>query len=169
MTQPTFNRVFNVLFLCTANSARSIMSEGLLNILGHGRFNAYSAGTHPSGEINRYTIELLQSIGYDTSHLHSKSWQEFEGRNAPHMDIVITVCDDARGEVCPSWPGHPISAHWAYEDPSGETEEEKHASYCKIFAQIKRRIDLLVSLPSEKLEHLTLNNLVQEIGQTPLN
>jgi arsenate reductase (thioredoxin) len=166
MTQPTFNRVFSVLFLCTANSTRSIMSEGLLNILGHGRFNAYSAGTHPSGQIHPYTIELLHSIGYDARDLHSKSWREFEGYNAPHMDIIITVCDQAKGEVCPSWPGHPISAHWGYEDPSGESEDEKYASYCKIFAQIKRRIDLLVSLPSEKLEHLALSNQVQDIGKT---
>ncbi|MDW5416095.1 arsenate reductase ArsC [Iodobacter sp. CM08] len=168
MTQPTFNRVFNVLFLCTANSARSVMSEGLLNILGQGRFNAYSAGTHPSGQIHPYTIELLQSIGYETSHLHSKSWQEFEHSNAPHMDIIITVCDKAHGEACPAWPGHPISAHWGYEDPRGDTEEEKRASFSKIFAQIKRRIDLLVSLPSEKLQHLSLNDTVKEIGKTTI-
>jgi arsenate reductase len=165
MTQPAFNQVFNVLFLCTANSARSVMSEGLLNILGEGRFKAYSAGTHPSGFIHPYTIELLHSIGYETSHLYSKSWQEFEHSNAPHMDIIITVCDQAHGEACPTWPGHPISAHWGYEDPHGENETEMRASFSRIFAQIKRRIDLLVSLPSEKLQHLSLNDTVQAIAR----
>lgn len=167
MGQPAYNRVFNVLFLCTGNSARSIMSEGLLNVFGQGRFHAYSAGTSPAEQISPFAIELLQGIGYNTSRLRPKSWQEFEGPNAPHMDIVITVCDQARGEACPAWPGHPVTAHWAYEDPHGTTDEELRASFSKIFTQIKRRVDLLISLPTEKLEHLSLNDAaVQDIGKT---
>lgn len=158
------DKVFNVLFLCTANSARSVMSEGLLNVLGKGRFRAFSAGSYPSGRVNPHAIALLDGIGYDTSALRSKSWEEFEGPDAPQMDIVITVCDKAKGEVCPIWPGHPITAHWGYEDPHGETEEALRASFSKIFAQIKRRIDLLVSLPEDKLAHLALADTVREIG-----
>jgi arsenate reductase len=160
------DKVFNVLFLCTANSARSVMSEGLLNVLGKGRFRAFSAGSYPSGRVNPHAIALLDGIGYDTSALRSKSWEEFEGPDAPQMDIVITVCDKAKGEVCPIWPGHPITAHWGYEDPHGETEEALRASFSKIFAQIKRRIDLLVSLPEDKLAHLALADTVREIGAT---
>ncbi|SFZ76980.1 arsenate reductase ArsC [Chitinimonas taiwanensis] len=160
------DKVFNVLFLCTANSARSVMSEGLLNVLGKGRFRAFSAGSYPSGRVNPHAIALLDGIGYDTSVLRSKSWEEFEGPDAPQMDIVITVCDKAKGEVCPIWPGHPITAHWGYEDPHGETEEALRASFSKIFAQIKRRIDLLVSLPEDKLAHLALADTVREIGAT---
>ncbi len=160
------DKVFNVLFLCTANSARSVMSEGLLNVLGKGRFRAFSAGSYPSGRVNPHAIALLDGIGYDTSALRSKSWEEFEGPDAPQMDIVITVCDKAKGEVCPIWPGHPITAHWGYEDPHGETEAALRASFSKIFAQIKRRIDLLVSLPEDKLAHLALADTVREIGAT---
>jgi arsenate reductase len=156
------SKTYNVLFLCTANSARSIMSEGLLNILGEGRFRAYSAGSTPSGTVSPYAIELLQKIGYNTDTLHSKSWREFEGSDAPHMDIVITVCDRAHGETCPVWPGHPISAHWGYEDPHGETDDEKRASFTHIFLQIKQRIELLVSLPDDKIEHLAH---IQAIGE----
>ncbi|MEJ2795521.1 arsenate reductase ArsC [Iodobacter sp. LRB] len=160
------NKVYNVLFLCTANSARSVMSEGWLNILGKGRFKAFSAGSHPSGQINPHAITLLNGIGYDTSTLRSKSWEEFEAADAPHMDIVITVCDNAKGEVCPIWPGHPLTAHWGYEDPHGETEEEKLASFRKVFLQIKQRISLLVSLPDEKLASLALKDVVRDIGES---
>lgn len=160
------HKVFNVLFLCTANSARSVMSEGWLNVLGKGRFQAFSAGSHPSGRVSPFAIELLDGIGYDTSSLQSKSWEVFEGPDAPHMDIIITVCDNAKGEVCPIWPGHPLTAHWGYEDPHGETDEEKRASFRKIFLQIKHRIELLVSLPDEKLEQLSLKTAIQDIGET---
>ncbi|KAF0813489.1 Glutaredoxin arsenate reductase [Andreprevotia sp. IGB-42] len=160
------NKIFNVLFLCTANSARSVMSEGWLNVLGQGRFQAFSAGSHPSGTVNPIAIELLNEIGYDTSGLYSKSWEAFEGAGASEMDIIITVCDNAKGEVCPIWPGHPLTAHWGYEDPHGETEEEKRASFKKIFFQIKRRIELLVSLPDDKLHSLALKDVVRDIGET---
>jgi len=159
-------KVFNVLFLCTANSARSVMSEGWLNVLGQGRFHAYSAGSHPSGRVNPHAIALLDAIGYDTSALRSKSWEEFEGPDAPQMDIVITVCDNAKGEVCPVWSGHPQTAHWGFEDPHGDTEEALAASFRKIFTQIKHRIELLVSLPDDKLEHLSLKTTLQDIGST---
>ena len=148
------SKTYNVLFLCTANSARSVMSEGLLNVLGEGRFKAFSAGSHPSGKVNPFAIELLNKIGYDTSTLRSKSWVEFESADAPQMDLVITVCDNAKGESCPIWPGHPITAHWGYEDPHGNTDEERRASFTHIFLQIKQRIELLVSLPDDKIEHL---------------
>ena len=161
-------KVFNVLFLCTANSARSVMSEGWLNVLGKGRFQAYSAGSHPSGRVNPHAIALLDEIGYDTSNLRSKSWEEFDGPDAPHMDIVVTVCDNAKGQVCPIWPGHPLTAHWGYEDPHGNTEEEKRESFRKIFLQIKQRIELLVSLPDDKLEHLALKEAVRDIGEHPV-
>ncbi|GAB7129654.1 arsenate reductase ArsC [Silvimonas sp. JCM 19000] len=160
------HHIFNVLFLCTANSARSIMSEGLLNVLGEGRFKAFSAGSHPSGRVNPFAIELLQEIGYDTTALRSRSWAEFDDATAPHMDIVITVCDNARGEVCPIWPGHPITAHWGFEDPHGATDDEKRESFRKVFFQIKQRIELLVNLPDDKLEHLALQQAVQAIGAT---
>jgi arsenate reductase (thioredoxin) len=163
------SKVYNVLFLCTANSARSVMSEGWLNMLGKGRFKAFSAGSHPSGQINPYAITLLNDIGYDTSVLRSKSWEEFEAADAPHMDIVITVCDNAKGEVCPIWPGHPLTAHWGYEDPHGETAEEKHASFRKVFLQIKQRVSLLVSLPDEKLASLALKDMVRDIGESKVN
>ncbi|STQ91555.1 arsenate reductase ArsC [Iodobacter fluviatilis] len=163
------NKVYNVLFLCTANSARSVMSEGWLNMLGKGRFKAFSAGSHPSGQVNPYAITLLNEIGYDTSALRSKSWEEFEAADAPHMDIVITVCDNAKGELCPIWPGHPLTAHWGYEDPHGETEEEKQASFRKVFLQIKQRVLLLASLPDEKLASLALKDVVRDIGESKLD
>lgn len=161
-------KVFNVLFLCTGNSARSVMSEGLLNVLGEGRFKAFSAGSKPNGRVNPHAIALLDQIGYATAELRSKSWTEFEGPDAPQMDIIITVCGNAANEVCPMWPGHPTSAHWGYEDPHGETEDEARASFLKIFAQIKQRIQYLVNLPDSKLEQLALKSSLIEIAEKPL-
>lgn len=162
------SKTFNVLFICTANSARSIMSEGLLNHLGKGRFKAYSAGSKPGTQPNPFAIELLQKVGYDTSAMYSKSWDVFEGADAPVMDIVITVCGNAANETCPIWPGHPTTAHWGYDDPHGETAEEKRASFAKIFTQIKRRVELLTSLPDDKLENLALKTSLQNIAESPL-
>ncbi|WP_043648706.1 arsenate reductase ArsC [Chitinilyticum litopenaei] len=156
------SKKFNVLFLCTANSARSIMSEGLLNHLGGERFQAYSAGSQPGTQPNPLAIELLQKLGHDTSYMYSKSWDVFEGEDAPKMDIIITVCGNAAKETCPYWPGHPVTAHWGYDDPHGETEEEKRQSFAKIFLQIKHRIELLISLPDEKIAHLAH---IREIGE----
>ncbi len=161
-------KTFNVLFLCTGNSGRSIMSEGLLNLLGQGRFKAYSAGSQPAAKPNPFAIELLQKAGYDTSGMYSKSWNVFDEPGAPVMDMVITVCGNAAKEVCPIWPGHPATAHWGYDDPVGETDEEKRMAFFKVFNQIKQRIEVLVSLPDEKLERLSLKASLQEIGQKPL-
>lgn len=161
-------KIYNVLFLCTGNSARSIMSEGLLSVLGGQRFRAFSAGSKPNGRVNPHAIALLDEIGFDTSSLRSKSWSEFEGPDAPQMDIIVTVCGNAANEVCPMWPGHPATAHWGYEDPHGGTEEELRASFVKIFAQIKRRIEFLVSLPDAKLDHLALKSSLDEIGAKPV-
>lgn len=162
-------KTFNVLFLCTGNTGRSIMGEGLLNLLGQGRFKAYSAGSKPGTQPNPFALEQLQKAGYDTSGMYSKSWDVFERADAPVMDIVITVCDKAAKEPCPVWPGHPLTAHWEFDNPGGATDEEKRASFFKVFRQIRRRVELLVNLPDEKLEHLALKTALQQIAQTPVN
>jgi len=151
-------RLFNVLFLCTHNSARSVMAEALLNTIGAGRFHAFSAGSMPSGRINPFALEKCKSLGYLTDDLRSKTWDEFATPGAPAMDIIITVCDDAAGEVCPVWPGHPATAHWGFPDPSRVEGDDaaKRAAFDQVFHAIRRRIDLLVNLPLEKLERLAL-------------
>ena len=159
-TQP-----YNVLFLCTANSARSVMSEGALNVLGKGRFNCYSAGSKPSGRVNPHAVAMLETIGYDVSALRSKSWDEFGEADAPKMDLIITVCGNAKNEVCPVWPGHRTSAHWGYEDPLGETEEEKRASFEKIFAQILRRTEYLLSLGEDALSPEKIKETARLVGE----
>ena len=159
-TQP-----YNVLFLCTANSARSVMSEGALNVLGKGRFTCYSAGSKPSGRVNPHAVAMLETIGYDVSALRSKSWDEFGEADAPKMDLIITVCGNAQNEVCPIWPGHPTTAHWGYEDPHGETEEEKRASFEKIFAQILRRTEYLLSLGDDALSPEKIKETARLVGE----
>jgi arsenate reductase (thioredoxin) len=161
-------KIFNVLFLCTGNSARSIMAEALLNTLGKGRFRAYSAGSHPSGSVNPYAIEQLKSIHYPMGDLRSKSWDEFASSNAPHMDFVITVCDNAAGEVCPIWPGQPVTAHWGFQDPAAfvGTEEETRLLFAKICREIKNRLDIFSMLPIEKLSRLAIKRELDQIGQT---
>ncbi len=156
---------YNVLFLCTANSARSVMSEGTLNVLGKGRFKCYSAGSKPSGRVNPHAIAMLETIGYDTSSLRSKSWDEFGGPDAPQMDLIITVCGNAKNEVCPIWPGHPTTAHWGYEDPHGETDAEKRASFEKIFAQIQRRTEYFLSLGEEALSLENIKETARKVGE----
>ena len=158
-------RKFNVLFLCTHNSARSVMAEALLNVLGRENFHAFSAGSMPSGRVNPFALEKAAAIGFDTSAVRSKSWDEFAAPGAPHMDIVITVCDNAAGEVCPIWPGHPATAHWGFPDPStteGSDDEKRHA-FKQVFFAIRRRIELLVNLPVDKLERLALANELKRI------
>ena len=152
------DRLFNVLFLCTHNSARSVMAEALLNTIGAGRFHAFSAGSMPSGRINPFALEKCKSLGYLIDDLRSKTWDEFATPGAPKMDIIITVCDDAAGEVCPVWPGHPATAHWGFPDPSRVEGDDaaKRAAFDQVFHAIRRRIDLLVNLPLEKLERLAL-------------
>ena len=158
-------RLFNVLFLCTHNSARSVMAEALLNTIGRRRFHAFSAGSMPSGRVNPFAIEMARTIGYLSDHVRSKSWDEFARPGAEKMDIIITVCDHAAGEVCPVWPGHPATAHWGFPDPSraeGSDEEKRHA-FEQVFHAIRRRIELLVNLPVDKLERLALANELKRI------
>lgn len=166
MTQPTYK----VLFLCTGNSARSIMAEALLNALGQGRFKAYSAGSHPTGFVHPLALEKLAKEGLPTVGLRSKSWEEFAGPEAPRFDFVITVCDKAAGEPCPIFPGHPITAHWGVPDPAAVegSEEEKQRAFAKAYALLKRRIALFVNLHPESLERLALEQKVRAIGQVGL-
>lgn len=158
----------NVLFLCTHNSARSILAEALLNDLGQGRFKAYSAGSSPSEnqQPNPFALRVLQHAGVSTQGLYSKSWDAFAGPEAPKMDLIITVCDSAAGEVCPIWPGHPATAHWGYPDPSdiGATEAEKLAAFNQTMLMIHRRLELFVSLPEEKLEHMHLQQSARDLS-----
>lgn len=159
-------KIYNILFLCTGNSARSIMAETILNANGNGRFKAYSAGSHPSGTVNPYALEQLQLIDCPVRGLRSKSWEEFATPDAPHMDFVITVCDNAAGETCPAWPGEPVTAHWSFMDPSGAkgTHDEIHHVFAKVCREIKTRIDLFLSLPIAKLEKLALQRELDRIG-----
>ena len=154
----------NVLFLCTGNSARSIMAEGLLNKYGHGRFKAFSAGSHPTGQVNPLALERLELEGISLADARSKSWDEFVKPDAPVMDFVITVCDNAANEICPAWPGQPISAHWGVFDPVGVEEKEKRIAFAKAFAILERRIALFTSLPIAGLERMALERQVRDIG-----
>ncbi|MFA7669654.1 MAG: arsenate reductase ArsC [Burkholderiaceae bacterium] len=163
------DKIYNVLVLCTGNSARSIMAEALINTIGKGRFRAYSAGSHPAAAVNPFAIEQVGQAGYPIDVLRSKSWDEFAGPDAPHMDFVITVCDNAAGEVCPVWPGHPITAHWGFEDPAkleGSDEEKRHA-FAKVCRQISTRVQRFCALPIDKLDHNAIKREVSEIGQLP--
>ncbi len=161
------DRVFNVLFLCTGNSARSIMAEGILNKDGAGRFKAFSAGSQPKGDINPLAVETLKKMGYPTDGLRSKKWEEFEADNAPKMDFVITVCDNAAGETCPIWPGHPIRAHWGIEDPASAegTHWEKLAAFATAFRYLRNRISAFAALPIAKLEASLLTDTMKDIGR----
>mgnify|MGYP001247286522 FL=1 len=162
------NRTFNVLFLCTGNSARSILSEALLNKRGQGQFRAFSAGSHPAGRVNPYALELLRKMGYSTDGLRSKSWDEFAAPGAPELDFVFTVCDNAAGEVCPMWPGQPITAHWGIPDPAAVdgTDEQKRKAFEDAFRILERRISLFLSLPIRSLEQLVLQERLSEIGRS---
>ena len=160
---------YNVLFLCTGNSARSILGEAYLSSKGRGRFVAYSAGSHPAGRVNPFALELLGKHRINTAGLRSKNWDEFAQPGAPRMDFVITVCDNAAGEVCPIWPGQPMAAHWGIEDPAAVqgTDEEKRRAFLKAFTELAMRINLLLNLPFEKLDRMALKARLQEIGKTP--
>ena len=159
-------RVFNVLFICTANSAHSIMAEAILNQLGVGRYRAYSAGSQPAGRVNPYAVELLQRNRFRTDSLRSKNWEEFAQPDAPAMDFVLTVCDNAAGEVCPVWPGQPMSAHWGVPDPAAVqgTEEEKQRAFSDAFITLNRRITIFLALPFDKLDKLSLQSELHRIG-----
>lgn len=158
---------YNVLFLCTGNSARSILAEAILNAEGKGKFKAYSAGSHPSGKVNSFSIELLEQCRYPTDGLRSKAWDEFAAPGAPELDFVFTVCDNAVGEVCPVWPGQPISAHWGVEDPAAveSTDEEKRKAFVKAFTVLQRRISLFASLQLDQLDRFSLQTKLRDIGK----
>jgi protein-tyrosine-phosphatase len=161
-------RVWNVLFLCTGNSARSILAEALLDRLGEGRFRAFSAGSHPKGRVHAMALEILHERGHDTSLLRSKSWDEFAEPGAPELDFVFTVCDDAAGEACPIWPGRPITAHWGMEDPAafeGPSDEQRWR-FRRTYLELMHRIELFTVLPIEALETLALQARIDEIGRS---
>ena len=160
-------KIQNVLFLCTGNSARSVMAEALLNVLGAGRFKAFSAGSFPSGKVQPIAAELARMIGYDAP-LRSKSWDEFARPGAPAMDFVFTVCDQAAGEVCPVWPGNPVTAHWGVPDPAAVegSEAERRKAFRDALRALEVRIKLFVALPMEKLDRLALKRQVDTIGHT---
>ena len=159
---------YNVLFLCTGNSARSIIAEAILNRAGRGRFKAFSAGSQPKGKINPRTLDLLRKFNYDVSTMRSKSWTEFAKPGAPDLDFVFTVCDNAAGESCPLWPGQPITAHWGIPDPvaASGTQAEIALAFKDAYRMLNRRIDLFLALPIEKLDRLVLTTRLREIGRS---
>ncbi|MES2136919.1 MAG: arsenate reductase ArsC [Pseudomonadota bacterium] len=162
------SRAYNVLFLCTGNSARSILAEAILNKEGAGRFRAFSAGSFPKGEVHPAALNLLRELGYPTDGFRSKSWDEFAADGAPPLDFVFTVCDNAAGEVCPIWPGPPMTAHWGIEDPAaveGDEETRRRAFRAAFFA-LQRRIGLFLALPLESIDELSLQSQLREIGKT---
>ncbi|MBN8818657.1 MAG: arsenate reductase ArsC [Sphingomonas sp.] len=159
-------KVYNVLFLCTGNSARSILAEALLNRDGRGRFRAYSAGSYPKGQVHPMAIELLQSLDFPTEGLRSKSWNEFTGPDAPVFDFIFTVCDNAAGETCPIWPGHPMTAHWGIEDPAAVEGEEQRDAFRRALQYLHNRIALFLNLPIEGIDRLATQRKLKDIGHT---
>lgn len=159
----------NALFLCTHNSARSIIAEAVLNRLGSGRFKAYSAGSQPSGKVHPFALDLLRQLNYDTSSLRSKSWEEFTAPDAPDLDFVFTVCDNAANEVCPVWPGQPISAHWGLPDPSAAegNDSERHFAFADTHRMLYQRISIFTNLPLASLDKLSLQKRLEDIGRNP--
>ena len=158
---------FNVLFLCTGNSARSILAEAYLNVAGRGRFAAHSAGSHPAGKVNPLALELLQKNRLPIAGLRSKDWNEFAQPGAPRLDFVFTVCDNAAGETCPVWPGQPITAHWGVADPAAATgtDDERRKAFLRAFTELRVRINLLLALPLDKLDRLVLQTKLNHIGR----
>ena len=161
-------RLFNVLFLCTGNSARSILAEAILRKAGAGRFNAWSAGSQPRGEVNPFALKVLAANEYPTDNLRSKSWDEFAGANRPHMDFVFTVCDNAAGETCPFWPGQPVTAHWGIEDPAAVqgTDIDKLHAFNGALHFMRNRVTAFVALPFASLDRMTLTKKLGDIGQS---
>jgi arsenate reductase len=161
------DRPYNVLFLCTGNSARSVLAEAILDHRGGGRFKAYSAGSHPVGRVNPVAIDLLRQARIETAGLRNKSWDEFAAPGAPSLDFVFTVCDNAAGEVCPMWPGQPVTAHWGLPDPAAVpgSDEDKARAFRDTYVMLDRRISLFTSLPIASLDRLTLGERVREIGR----
>ena len=161
------DKIYNVLFVCTGNSARSILAEALLNHAGRGRFRAFSAGSHPTGVVNPFALQALAELGVPTDGFRSKSWDEFSGPAAPPLDFVFTVCDQAAGEVCPYWPGQPMTAHWGLPDPAAfvGSDEKKQEHFRATAVTLKRRIDLMLSLSLHSLDSMTLQKEFSDIGR----
>ena len=160
------DKVYNVLFLCTGNSARSILAEAILNKDGAGRFRAYSAGSFPKGAVHPMALQVLSSLGFSTEGLRSKSWDEFAGEGAPPIDFIFTVCDNAAGETCPIWPGHPMTAHWGIEDPAAVEGEGQRDAFVTALRYLRNRIDLFLELPIRALDGMTLQARLHDIGAT---
>jgi protein-tyrosine-phosphatase len=162
------NRPYNVLFLCTGNSARSILAESIMNKLGKGQFRGFSAGSHPNGKVNPLALDLLKCLDFSIEGLRSKSWDEFAGPSSTHFDFVITVCDNAAGETCPVWPGMPITAHWGIPDPAAVegTEMEKKSAFSQAFKAMDRRIKLFLSLPIASIDQMRIKEHMDAIGKT---
>ena len=161
------DKTFNVLFLCTGNSARSILAEAILQREGLGKFNAFSAGSHPKGEVHQYALDLLKQLNHSIKSLRSKDWIEFEREGAPQLDFVFTVCDNAAAEVCPIWPGQPMTAHWGVPDPAAVegTEAEKRLAFADTYRMMKNRISIFVNLPMSSLDRLALQKRLSDIGK----
>ena len=161
------DRLYNVLFLCTGNSARSILAEAILRNLGTGRFNAFSAGSQPKGEVHPFALELLQNLKLDASFARSKSWEEFARPGSPKMDFVFTVCDNAANEACPVWPGQPMTAHWGIPDPAAAegTDAEKHLAFADAYRQLSNRISACLALPLASIDRMSLQSRLREIGK----
>jgi arsenate reductase len=157
--------IYNVLFLCTGNSARSILAEAILNREGADRFRAFSAGSYPKGEVHPAALNLLNELGYPTEGLRSKSWDEFAAENAPPLDFIFTVCDNAAGEVCPIWPGKPVTAHWGIEDPVAIEGDGQRAAFESAYQALQRRIRLFLAFPLDSIDEMTLTNRLREIGK----
>lgn len=168
MDEVVAKKVFNVLFICTGNSARSIMAEAVLNRAGQGRFRAFSAGSQPKGRVHPYAVDLLKRLNYDVSNVRSKSWTEFADPNAPKLDFAFTLCDDAAAETCPVWPGQPMTAHWGLPDPASTigTEAEMRFAFADALRMVTNRINIFVSLPMRSLDALTLQKQLDAIGKT---
>ena len=160
------SRAYNVLFLCTGNSARSILAEAILNKEGAGRFRAFAAGSFPKGQVHPEALKLLNELGFSTDGYRSKSWDEFAEEGAPELDFVFTVCDNAAGEICPIWPGQPMTAHWGIEDPASVEGERQPQAFRNAFYALQRRIGLFLSLPLDSIDELSLRTKLREIGRT---
>lgn len=159
------DKIYNVLFLCTGNSARSILAEALMNKLGQGRFRAYSAGSQPKGEVHPMALSVLNGLGYDTQGMRSKSWNEFSGPGTPEFDFIFTVCDNAAGETCPVWIGHPMTAHWGIEDPAAIEGDGQREAFVQALRYLSTRINLFLSLPLVSIDDMAMAHKLKEIGR----
>lgn len=159
------DKIYNVLFLCTGNSARSILAEAVMNKLGDGRFRAFSAGSQPKGEVHPMALSVLNGLGYDTSDMRSKSWAEFSAPDAPEFDFIFTVCDNAAGESCPVWIGHPMTAHWGIEDPAAVEGEGQRGAFIQALRYMSNRISLFLTLPIASIDAMAMKHKLKEIGQ----